>query len=329
MPISIEDLGDKRRLSVEGVQWDGRNHRQVSQSLDTVLSVPTLQEFVRLNGEQWVINDLRRTENVEYVERAMRAVFRHYPPNGDPAEILDFGCGTGTSAVIVARCGHKVVGVDADGKYLAAARMRVEDYGLSDLATFLETEVTDRLPFEDGSFDGVLASGVFEHIPPQQRQRFAAECWRLLKPGGLFYVVGSPNKFWPLEYHTTNLPFVHWLPMWLALPIVRRFSRRFGGEISREQLIDEGFIGVNTFALLKWLPESRLCESADGNVGIYFRDIMNPDKGSKIRRAVYRGLHLFYRLMHYPLKLFRIPVQAFFPYTYLAIRKQSGKNMGA
>lgn len=323
MPISIEDLGDKRRLSVEGVQWDGRNYRHATQSLETVLSVLTLEEFVRLNGEQWVINDLRRTESVEYVERAMRAVFKHFPPQGEPASVLDFGCGTGTSAVIVARCGHKVTGVDAEAKYLKAARMRVEDYGLSHLAIFLETKVTDNLPFEDGSFDGVLASGVFEHIPPQQRDRFAVECWRLLKPGGLFYVMGSPNRFWPLEYHTTNLPFVHWLPMWLALPIVRRFCKRIDGELSRERLIDGGFIGVNTFALLKWLPDSRLCETADGNVGIYFRDIMNPDKGSKTRRAVYRGLHLFYKLMYYPFKLFRIPVQAFFPYTYLAIRKNT------
>ncbi len=323
MPVSIEDLGNRRKLSVTGTQWDGRCYSHTTQNIETVLSVPTLEEFVRLNGEQWVINDLKRTECVEYVERALRAVFKHFPPEGDPARILDFGCGTGTSAVILARCGHKVTGVDAQAKYLKAARMRVEDYGLSHLASFMETKQTARLPFEDGSFDGVLASGVFEHIAPEQREQFAAECWRLLQPGGLFYVVGSPNRLWPLEYHTTNLPLIHWLPLRLAVPLVRLFCKRIEGEISRERLIDGGFIGVNLFALLGWLPGSRLCQTADGNVGVYFRDIMNPGKGSKVRRAVYRGLQLFYRLLFYPLKLFKIPVQAFFPYTYLAIRKDT------
>lgn len=43
-------------------------------------------------------------------------------------------------------------------------------------------------PFEDGVFDLVYHSHVLEHMPRWEAPRFLAECWRVLKPGGLLRV---------------------------------------------------------------------------------------------------------------------------------------------
>ena len=43
---------------------------------------------------------------------------------------------------------------------------------------------TGRLPFPDGSFDGVLSSFLWEHIAPEQKPAMLAECRRVLRPGG-------------------------------------------------------------------------------------------------------------------------------------------------
>ena len=122
MTISIEDLGDRRRLSVDGVQWDGTSHTHSRQSVETALSVATIEELARLNGEEWVVNDVRRTELPDYIERPLRAVIEQFRPPGEQPRFLDFGCGTGSSTVVIARAGCHVIGVDADGAAGSAPR---------------------------------------------------------------------------------------------------------------------------------------------------------------------------------------------------------------
>lgn len=48
------------------------------------------------------------------------------------------------------------------------------------------------LPFERDSFDGVLASHVFEHVDAQSGLRIMEDCRRILKPGGVL-LVSVPN----------------------------------------------------------------------------------------------------------------------------------------
>ncbi len=52
----------------------------------------------------------------------------------------------------------------------------------------------DPLPFEDGSFDLVIADYVLEHVDHADAKDFAAEVMRILKPGGWF-AARTPNKW--------------------------------------------------------------------------------------------------------------------------------------
>jgi hypothetical protein len=73
---------------------------------------------------------------------------------------------------------------------------------------FLQADVTQRLPFEDGEFDLAYSSSLIEHLAPAERAAFAAEVRRVAR--GWF--VQTPAHSFPVEPHAL-LPFAHWLPV--------------------------------------------------------------------------------------------------------------------
>ena len=50
-------------------------------------------------------------------------------------------------------------------------------------------DLADPLPFADGHFQGVYASHVLEHFPPDEGLRLLRECLRVLRPGGVVRIV--------------------------------------------------------------------------------------------------------------------------------------------
>jgi SAM-dependent methyltransferase len=136
--------------------------------------------------------------------------FHRFPVSpGD--QILDLGCGAGRHAFELYRRGAHVVAFDQDGDELAGVEKM---FGAMRLAGEVPAEATARtvqgdaldLPFEDGTFDRVIASEVLEHIPDDMTAM--AELLRVLKPGGrLAVTVPSwlPERIcWALseDYHT-------------------------------------------------------------------------------------------------------------------------------
>ena len=93
--------------------------------------------------------------------------------------VLDVACGTGNAALVAARAGAVVTGVDLAHRLVDVARGRAEEEGLD-----IDFHVGDAqaLPFGDGSFDVVLS--VFGIIfAPDPRHAFS-EVVRVLRPGG-------------------------------------------------------------------------------------------------------------------------------------------------
>lgn len=79
-----------------------------------------------------------------------------------------------------------------------------------------------QLPFRDGSFDIVYSNSVIEHLRTLDKQSlFAQECQRV----GIGYYVQTPNKWFPIEPHFIA-PFIHWLPRWLQVYLLRNFTIR-------------------------------------------------------------------------------------------------------
>lgn len=87
--------------------------------------------------------------------------------------LLDFGCGTGTMALHLARFGE-VHAVDRDEQAVAYCRERG--------VPRVEQLEDDGLPFDDASFDVVTTFDVLEHIDDDLAAM--TELRRVLKPGG-------------------------------------------------------------------------------------------------------------------------------------------------
>ena len=102
---------------------------------------------------------------------------------GRGKRVLDLGCRSGALTRHFLE-GNSVVGLDVD----AAALEKARTLGIEPV----QANVEEPLPFEDASFDAVVAGELFEHL--QFPDALVAEIERVLRPGGV--IVGSvPNAF--------------------------------------------------------------------------------------------------------------------------------------
>jgi hypothetical protein len=66
------------------------------------------------------------------------------------------------------------------------------------------------LPFEDDYVDCSLANAIIEHVGDEvEQRRFIAEQTRVART----WVITTPNRWFPVESHTSVL-FLHWWPTW-------------------------------------------------------------------------------------------------------------------
>ncbi len=96
-------------------------------------------------------------------------------------QVLDLGCGDGTTAVPAAQLGAEVLGVDIAGNLVAAGNARAEALGLTNL-TFQEGDATDLSDLADGRFDLVVS--IFGAMFAPRPFDVAREMVRVTKPGG-------------------------------------------------------------------------------------------------------------------------------------------------
>jgi SAM-dependent methyltransferase len=148
--------------------------------------------------------------------RGMLAFLRSFRYLFEGEEVLDFGCAHATSLCALLELGaRRVVGVEPDLSRVELGRKLIAMLGEESRAEILHVEDTRRLPFAGGSFRFVFANAVFEHIP-QPRAAYIGELWRVVAVRGHLIVSETPNKYLPLDFHTTGFFGIPWLPKRLA-----------------------------------------------------------------------------------------------------------------
>jgi len=106
-----------------------------------------------------------------------------------PADrILDLGCGTGVLCQLIGKrlradLGGRATGIDAAGKMIEIARKKRGGPTCS-----FEAMAAEELHFDNESFDGVVSSLFFHHVPLDLKKRSLAEAYRILKPAGKLVV---------------------------------------------------------------------------------------------------------------------------------------------
>lgn len=102
-----------------------------------------------------------------------------------PGTALDAGCGTGAEAIALAAHGWRVIGADISSTALAVAAERASQASVSQLITWVETDLTTWQP--KGAFDLVVTSYAHAAMP---QLAFYERVARWVRPGGTLLIVG-------------------------------------------------------------------------------------------------------------------------------------------
>ncbi len=176
--------------------------------------------------------------------------------------VLEIGCGTGTLAVMMARKGAHVTGVDASSAMLSQATRVVNNEQLADRIDLIHMDaslIEER--FNPASFDLVVSTLVFSELPPDEQDFVLQACARLLAPGGAILLADEfvPNgwlqRVW---YNMVRVPlvFVTWLLTRTTTVPLRRPEELFRrGGYQSERLLT--FLG-GSLALYRLLPAAEM-----------------------------------------------------------------------
>jgi SAM-dependent methyltransferase len=148
--------------------------------------------------------------------------------------VLDVACGTGNTALPLARRGCIVTGVDIATNLLAQARERAAAENLA--ITFDEGDA-EQLPYPDASFDAVTT--MFGAMFAPRPELVASELARVLKPGGLLAMANwNPASFTGTMFKVASFHVPP--PQGIAPPIL------WGDEATVRQRLASGFNDIKT-----------------------------------------------------------------------------------
>ncbi len=108
------------------------------------------------------------------------AVTREYL--GPEMDVMEFGCGTGSTAITHAPYAKSILGIDISSKMIEIARGKAEAAGVENVTFAVDTIEDFDAP--DGSFDVIMGHSILHLL--QDRDAAIAKVYRLLKPGGVF-----------------------------------------------------------------------------------------------------------------------------------------------
>lgn len=139
-----------------------------------------------------------------FSEKEYNRIFDDNLGEGRRGVALDIGCASGVSAVILARRGFAVKGIDVSPNLIAQANKIWS--GEKNKPEFSVADA-ESLPIEEGSCDVCFLGGVIHHFPDSRK--VIDEIHRVLKPGGKLLMI-EPN----------------------ALDVVERISWFFAGRLN-------------------------------------------------------------------------------------------------
>lgn len=213
----------------------------------TAYPLDLIELILDVKGIGFVCDEISREENPDYVKlNLMYDVFAYPPPSSGfaDARVLDFGSGSGASAIVLAREMNvrEVIGVELNTDYIRIAERRADFYGI-DKVTFLASPHGGALPDGIGTFDAAMMSAVWEHLLPAERHVILPLVWNVLRPGGILYLNQTPHRWFPIETHTARLPLINYFPDKITLWVTQRWSPMVKDTTAWEQLLRDGIRG--------------------------------------------------------------------------------------
>jgi ubiquinone/menaquinone biosynthesis C-methylase UbiE len=130
------------------------------------------------------------------IDSIKRRIVDEHIQSGDT--VLDIGCGTGTLAIMMAKKGARVRGIDISKPMLSVARERINEMGLRENVELMETSIVGLARhFKDESVDKIVSTLVFSELSNDERLYALEESRRILKKDGLLIIADEvrPDSF--------------------------------------------------------------------------------------------------------------------------------------
>ncbi len=109
-------------------------------------------------------------------------------------KLLDAACGSG---YILSSLPKSSVGIEINPRHVKAAKKNAPD------AKVIKGDI-ENIPFEESSFDVIIATEIFEHLPDSGA--VVSELWRVLKQGGsLIVTVPSTHFLWRMRFLASGM----------------------------------------------------------------------------------------------------------------------------
>jgi ubiquinone/menaquinone biosynthesis C-methylase UbiE len=208
---------EKLRQFYESTDWEGESdrfrnptliypHYYISQNFHGIeggylnggaaTSFDPITQYVLPPNETWVRQGL-----IDEIE-------------GAPRRILDLGCGTGSTTLMLKQAfpQAEVIGLDLSPYMLVMADYKAKKAGLDIQWRHGKAEETG---FPEASFDVVTASLLFHETPPTVSEAILRECFRLLVPGGQVLILDGNQK---------TLRQVEWLTEIFEEPYIKDYA---------------------------------------------------------------------------------------------------------
>ena len=193
---------------------------------------------------QWWIDGFTNGVDPEYEEQIIPLAVEELAGFG---KVLDVGCGDGQIARALSRVGCSVTGVDPTERNLEVARERGGG------PTYLKAGAAE-LPFDDGTFDAVVACLVFEHIDDVDGA--IAEVARVLRPGGRFsfflnhpllqtpgsgwiddYILDPPEQYWRIGPYLVETESIEEVELGVHIRFLHRPLSRYVNSLVEHGLL--------------------------------------------------------------------------------------------
>lgn len=187
---------------------------------------------------------------------------------GPGDRVLDVGCGTGSLALLMARKGCQVTGIDVSPAMLAQAQERLRVAGLADDVDLLDMGAADLdTAFADDSYDAVVSTLVFSELSGDEISYALAQCHRILRVGGRLLIADEvlpDSTFGRVGTFFLRLPFVI-----AAFVLTQNTTRRVAGldakiEMAGFEIVD-GCQYLGGTLRLYVASGSRSGDASDGN----------------------------------------------------------------
>ena len=278
-------------------------------SCQTAYPLDLIEKILEVKGPAYLCDEIMREEDTNYVQTHLEIGLLSTITKKDNLRILDFGCGSGSSTIILNRLfpNAKIIGVELEEKFVSICNARRDFYDAKNIE-FILSPNQNVLPDNIGDFDIVILSAVFEHLLPKERKTLFPVIFSHLKTNGILYLDQTPHRYWPFESHTTGLPLINFLPDKVTHFLTKKFSKRNIQDCSWNELLRKGIRGSTVSEINRILVDNGFDieiitpfkNNLRSHIDLWYR-ISSNRRASKFKYTAYQFIKMFKLITGYTL----------------------------